>query len=99
MFKEIENKDEIQQGKVIVDFYSKTCAPCKRMLRELEKLTKADNTINIIKIETSSEIGVELASKMDVSRLPNIKVLENGEEKANFLGIVNVDNILEAYKA
>ena len=99
MFKEIETKDEIKQGRVIIDFYSRTCAPCKRMLKGLEQLSKIDNSINIIKIDASSQIGTELATEMKVSDLPSIRVLDNGEEKACFSGIVNVNNILEAYKA
>ena len=98
MLKEIETKDEIKNGKVIVDFYSNTCAVCKRMLRLFEQATNNDDTVNIIKINTASELGMELATEMNVSELPSIRVLNNGVEKAKFTGIVNMNNILEAYK-
>ncbi len=98
MLKEIETKEEIQSGKVIIDFYSKTCATCKRMLRLFEQVVNNDSSINIVKIDTGSEIGAELAVKMNVSRLPTIKVLDNGVEKADFVGICNVNQIVEAYK-
>ena len=98
MLKEIETKEEIQSGKVIIDFYSKTCATCKRMLKLLEQVVNNDKSIDIIKIDTGSILGNELATNMNVSRLPNIKVLDNGIEKANFVGICNVNQIIEAYK-
>ena len=98
MFREIESIEDIQKGKVIVDFYSKTCAPCKRMLKVMEQLASQDENINIIKIDTASNIGIKLAADMHVSSLPSIKILEDGEEKASFIGITNPNNILEAYK-
>lgn len=98
MLKEIESKDEIRQGKVIIDFYSKTCATCKRMLKLFEQVTNNDETVNVIKIDTASELGHELATTMDVSNLPSIRVLDNGVEKAKFTGIVNINNILEEYR-
>lgn len=98
MLKEIESRDDIQQGKIIVDFYSKTCATCKRMLKVLQQVTDTDSTINVIKIDTSSELGNELAHEMAVSQLPSIRILDNGAEKAKFTGIVNINNILDEYK-
>lgn len=98
MLKEIERKEEVNQGKVIIDFYSKTCATCKRMLRAFEQVTKVDDTINVIKIDTASEVGLELATEMNVSQLPSIRVLDNGVEKATFTGICDVNKIIEVYK-
>ena len=99
MLKEIDTREEIQKGKVILDFYSKTCATCKRMLKLFEQVTNNDETVNVIKIDTASELGHELAVEMDVSNLPSIRVLDEGVEKAKFSGIVNISSIIDIYKA
>lgn len=99
MLKEIDTREEIQKGKVILDFYSKTCATCKRMLKLFEQVTNNDETVNVIKIDTASELGHELAVEMDVSNLPSIRVLDEGVEKAKFSGIVNINSIIDIYKA
>lgn len=67
------------QNLVLVDFYSDTCIPCKRLnpiLSQIEEELNGD--ISVFKVNTNFD--VEIAEKYDVLSTPTLVLFENGVE-------------------
>lgn len=81
------------RGKVVVEFWSETCQPCKELLPYVEKLSiKYDKYMKFCNIDTKG--APRIAIKQKVLSLPVIRIYENGkilDETSN--GDVTVQNI------
>lgn len=79
---------------VLLDFYSDTCIPCKRMsglLLDLEE--EYEDQIYIYKVNVNYD--EELAKKYEVMSVPTLVVIENGEEKNRLTGAVPKDEVVK----
>jgi thioredoxin len=65
------------KGKVILDFYADWCGPCKKLAPIFEELSNQYPNISFIKINTDK--AEELAKKYDISALPSVLYLNDGE--------------------
>lgn len=81
MVKEIsgkELKEETKEGLVLVDFFSRTCGPCKMLSFILDAVDKEIEEVKIVKVcfeenkETVEEYGVE--------GYPTIILFKDGKE-------------------
>lgn len=82
---EVINSDK----KVLVDFNASWCGPC-RMLRPI--LESIDNdSIKIVSINVDSE--EELAYKYNISSIPCLVLLENGQEIKRNIGLISKEKI------
>ena len=75
------------KGKVVVEFWSETCQPCKELLPDVEELD-----MKFCNIDTKS--APRIAIKQKVLSLPVIRIYEDGkilDETAN--GDVTIENI------
>jgi len=77
------NKDnyseKISTGTVLVDFYSDSCIPCKKLnpvLSELE--TEQADKISVFKINTNFDL--EVAQKYEVKSTPTLILFKDGTE-------------------
>lgn len=89
-----EFEKEIQNGKVLIDFYASWCGPCRMLspvIEELEEEGKLNN-INVIKVDVDQL--PELASKYNVFSIPNLFLLDNGKIINNQLGYQNKNQLL-----
>lgn len=89
-----EFEKEIQNGKVLIDFYASWCGPCRMLspvIEELEEEGKLNN-INVIKVDVDQL--PELASKYNVFSIPNLFLLDNGKIINNQLGYQNKIQLL-----
>lgn len=89
-----EFEKEIQNGKVLIDFYASWCGPCRMLspvIEELEEEGKLNN-INVIKVDVDQL--PELASRYNVFSIPNLFLLDNGQIINNQLGYQNKNQLL-----
>lgn len=89
MLKEIvlsEFKEDIAQGPVLLDFYSKTCGPCKMLafiLNDMEK--EFGDQAKIIKIDF--EEYKDLVDEYKVEGYPTLIMLKDGQEISRKAGL------------
>lgn len=70
-------KDETSQGLVLVDFYAEWCGPCKMLEPVIYELAEEVTDAKICKVNVDD--AKELAIQFDVSTIPNIFILKDGE--------------------
>ena len=75
--KEIENK------RILVDFYADWCGPCKMMGKVLEKM----ENIEILKVNVDK--FPELSQKYGVMSIPNLILFEKGNPLKNHVGFID----------
>ncbi len=85
----IESKEqfaqEIQSGKVIVDFYASWCGPCRMLSPLLEKLEE-ESDVKVIKVNVDEQI--EIASEFLVSSIPFLVFFKDGKRVGDHLGYI-----------
>ena len=100
------NKENFEQevlnceGKVVVEFWSETCQPCKELLPEVEELSqKYGKDMKFCNIDTKH--APRIAIKQKVLSLPVIRVYENGkvlDEISNEdIAIENIENMIKKF--
>ncbi|EKM82424.1 hypothetical protein AGABI1DRAFT_68040 [Agaricus bisporus var. burnettii JB137-S8] len=83
---------ESQNRVVLVDFYADWCQPCRLFSPILEKVASEPNTsanglpVDLVKVDTESEQGQQLAIKHQISSLPTVYVYKDGEAVTHFVG-------------
>jgi thioredoxin reductase (NADPH) len=78
------DKEVLQGGKVVVDFYSSECPPCEALAPKFEGLAKLyGNDIRFLKIFRQQ--NRELAEKLGVKSSPTLLFFDNGKEIAEKL--------------
>ncbi|MFM1524799.1 MULTISPECIES: thioredoxin family protein [Helcococcus] len=89
MLKEVERasfEQDVKNGPVLLDFYSKTCGPCKMlsfMLNDMEK--EYGEKVSIIKIDF--EENKDLVEEYKVEGYPTLIMLKDGEEVSRKAGL------------
>ncbi len=82
------DKEVLQSEKrVLVDFNAEWCGPCKMMKPVLEEISTSNNDIKIVSINVDNED--ELASKYNISSIPCLVLIENGEEINRSVGLIS----------
>ena len=103
---EITTFDEIPKtGKVIIDFYASWCGPCKKLSPFFSELSLEYTNITFLKV--NSDNSEDLIKQYDVSALPTVLFMNNGEVISIIRGfnlvvlksqIVELDNIKQEEK-
>lgn len=89
MLKEMVKEEfgqDIDQGSVLLDFYSKTCGPCKMLafiLKDVEK--QFGDQVKIIKVDF--EENPDLIEKYNVEGYPTLIMFKDGEELSRKAGL------------
>ena len=78
---------------VLVDFFAVWCGPCKMIAPILEEIAAEREDIKVCKINVDEE--PELAAQYQVSSIPSLFVIENGQIKNQSLGARPKPQILE----
>lgn len=90
-------KDEIKNGVVVVDFFATWCSPCKMLSPILEELQEElKDEVKIIKVDVDS--SADLASEYDISSIPALMILKDGEKKDSLIGFSPKEIIKEKIK-
>lgn len=79
---------------VIVDFYSESCPPCKRLLPLLENL-EAEGLAKIVKLRIEDE--QDLAVHYGIEMLPTLILFKNGKPVKQLVGLQSKVNIIKFY--
>ena len=86
-------KEEIKEGKVLVDFYADWCGPCKMLAPILETI---ENEIKIIKVNVDNH--QDLAREYGIMSIPCLVLLENSVEIKRNIGFLNEDDLKQFIK-
>lgn len=81
---------------VLLDFYSDTCIPCKRMAGPLSEVEEAyEDQIYVYKVNVNYDAG--LAEQFRVMSAPTLVFFVNGEEKNRLTGAAGKEQIVELF--
>lgn len=83
----------IKEGKVLVDFYSKTCGPCKMLSFVLKDIAKEIDGLEIVTIDFDG--NKEAVEKYNVAGYPTLIVFENGKELSRLKGLQQKPKIMQ----
>lgn len=79
---------------VLVDFTATWCGPCQRLAPIVEKL--ADEFVGRVKVgKLDIDENRDLATKYGIRSVPTVFVFENGEKKAQHLGLTNRERLVQ----
>lgn len=94
----VENFEEKLRGKnVIVDFYAPWCPPCKVVATTLEEFNKVKPS-NVVIYKVNIDEQRDLIKKFDVSSIPTLVFLKNGEKKHLTVGIQSKEQLVKYSK-
>jgi thioredoxin 1 len=79
-----------KKGKVVIDFYATWCEPCKKLGPHFIELS--NNYPNITFLKADTDKAEELASEYEVSALPTILFIKDGDVISIIKGF-NLDKI------
>jgi thioredoxin 1 len=78
---EVEN----YPGRVLIDFYTPTCPPCRMFAPTLDQIAAEQaGKLKVVKIDASTES--ELASEYGITAVPTFVLLDGGARKAQVTG-------------
>ena len=80
------------EKKVILDFYTDTCIPCKNLEVILKEIEKEFPDIEVIKINAIQSF---LPAEYNIKGVPTLVFIQDGEVKYQFTGVINKQKILE----
>lgn len=80
-------KENVNEGLVLVDFYTETCGPCKRLAPILNEL----QNIKVCKVDATKNSG--LCAEFNISAVPTLIFFKNGTEIQRLLGLTGKDKI------
>ncbi len=94
MIKYLENDfdNEINNKKVLVDFYADWCGPCRMQSEVLKTFDKID--VLKVNVDTHSEV----AKKYGIMSIPTLILFENGKLIKSHTGFMNVSDLEEFVK-
>jgi thioredoxin len=76
---------EAHAGRVLIDFYTPTCPPCRAFAPTLEQIaTEQADKLKVVKVDASVES--ELAAEFNIRAVPTFVLLDNGAKKAQITG-------------
>jgi len=94
MIKYLENdfKKEIENKKILVDFYANWCGPCKMFAEVLENVEK-EIDIDILKVDVDK--FPEIAKEYAVLSIPTIYLFDNLQVIKKQVGYLNPSELME----
>ena len=85
--------EEIEQGLVLVDFFTKWCGPCKRMAPILEQFSENNKNIKVLKVDV--EESPVVSSKLNIGSVPTLIFFKNRNEVRRLVGLTQLNTLTE----
>ena len=87
--------EDVSTGTVLVDFYGKTCGPCRTigMILKASEREFADMGVKIVKVDVGE--CVEAAEQFGVSSIPSVHLLIDGNRVDGFVGMRTKKQIMD----
>jgi thioredoxin 1 len=74
-----------QNGRVLVDFFTPTCPPCRMMLPIVQELAQEKaGSLKVVKVDAS--VAMDVASQFGVMNVPTFLIFKDGQVIAQRLG-------------
>lgn len=92
MIKELETENfnnEIEKDLVLVDFYATWCGPCKMMHPVIEKISKNNESLKILKVNVDNHD--DLAREYMVMSIPTLMLFKDGKLVEKNIGFTPKD--------
>jgi len=80
----------------IVDFYAEWCNPCKRVSKELYKITENFPDIKILKVNINKFDNI--ANTFKVEKIPHFSFFKDNQLHDNYIQTSNIDQIIDLSK-
>lgn len=81
----------VSEGVVIVDFFGKTCVPCKMLSRVLAELEDEFPFINVVKVDVDE--CPKVSEQFNISGIPDLYYYKDGHIITHEVGAVDGDVI------
>mgnify|MGYP001024324951 CR=1 FL=1 len=82
----------VKEGVVLVDFFGKTCGPCKLLAKVLEELDDEFPFLNIVKVDT--EECPKTTEEFKINGIPDVYFYKEGEIVARQTGFGRKEDVV-----
>ena len=83
-----------QDGLTVVDFWASWCGPCVQMAPQFEKAAQMRPDYNFAKVNVDEQ--PELAGRYQISSIPTLAVIRDGELLGMAPGVVKAKELVQA---
>lgn len=84
----------VQKEKVVLDFYSDSCGPCKLLARDLEDILNDFEHFKVQKLDIME--NYELTEKYNVMSVPTLVVLD--DTNSTYVGYKGKEDLVNFFK-
>jgi thioredoxin 1 len=84
----------VRQGTVLVDFYSKGCAPCRALSMVMDKMGQFFDGAGVKIFKADVENCFEIAKSMSISAVPSVHLFKDGVKIGSFIGFRSQSQIV-----
>jgi len=82
-----EFENEVKEGVIAIDFFATWCSPCKMLAPIFDELgVEMEAKAKFLKVDVDE--SKDIASKYNVSTIPTILILKNGEKQDAMVGFL-----------
>ena len=86
------------KGVTLVDFWAEWCGPCKMISPLIDELAgEYDGKAKVGKVNI--DVEADLAARFNVSSIPTLLVIKDGQEEKRFVGVTSKTDLAKALDA
>ncbi|MBN1809820.1 MAG: thioredoxin [Planctomycetes bacterium] len=91
-------EEETKEGVCLVDFWADWCGPCLMIAPAVDAIAdKMAGRVKVLKVHVDEQPG--LANKFNIRGIPTLKILKNGKEVDELVGVRPAADIEEKLEA
>ena len=94
--KDVEYKEIIKEGKVVIDCYAPWCGPCKMISPIIDTFSEEITTTKFYKINVDE--AEKITKDFNIMSIPTLLIFENGELKDKVVGLRSKSELEEIFK-